>query len=111
MQYYKIIGDSLKDISFFSDKDHVLENCYEGDKIAIIDVSDKEEVRKISGTNMLEADRFYIKEMYEIFDIDTLIYLYYNGVDLRAGNDALLKEARKRDKKDIVHWLQLLYEG
>lgn len=109
MEYYKIITGSLKDISSFSDKEHVLEDCESGDKIAIIDVKDDAIIKKIEGTNKIEADRFYITNLYEILNIDTLLYLYYNDVNLRAGNDALIKKAREKERQDIVRWLNQLF--
>lgn len=111
MQYHLGLNEDLsifdpyarfEDWIFFTDEKDIFEYCFSGSKIALIDLPENEKL--VHFAEGYAAHQIIIKEIRELWSINTFEQLQEEGVDLFVDNKAY-RLASERGNLEIMKWL------
>lgn len=96
-------GTKKKGGLFFTDEKHILEFCDLGNKISEVIIPEKEKVVQVE--DVYKAHRIILKEIKELWDLETFKWMAASGVDLHAGSVYPFQHSSNISQLQYVHFL------
>lgn len=96
-------GTKKKGGLFFTDEKHILEFCDLGNKISEVIIPEKEKVVQVE--DVYKAHRIILKEIKELWDLETFKWMAASGVDLHAGSEYAFRMAIENGYIEVVKYL------